>query len=74
MCQGLTQSYSGMLAIRFLMGIFEAGLPAGAAYLIAVYYRRMECGPRFAFFFAMSQCGPMFSGVRLSYLLPGRLY
>lgn len=29
MCQGLTASYHGMLAIRFLMGIFEATLPAG---------------------------------------------
>ena len=29
MCQGLTASYKGLLAIRFLMGIFEAALPAG---------------------------------------------
>jgi hypothetical protein len=28
-CQGLTQSYGGLLALRFLMGIFEATLPAG---------------------------------------------
>lgn len=29
MCQGLTGSYGGLLALRFLMGIFEATLPAG---------------------------------------------
>ena len=29
MCQGLTASYGGLLALRFLMGIFEATLPAG---------------------------------------------
>lgn len=28
-CQGLTQSYGGLLVLRFLMGIFEATLPAG---------------------------------------------
>lgn len=28
-CQGLTSSYGGLLALRFLMGIFEATLPAG---------------------------------------------
>jgi hypothetical protein len=28
-CQGLTHSYGGLLALRFLMGIFEATLPAG---------------------------------------------
>ena len=28
-CQGLTASYGGLLALRFLMGIFEATLPAG---------------------------------------------
>jgi hypothetical protein len=28
-CQGLTKTYGGLLACRFLMGIFEATLPAG---------------------------------------------
>jgi MFS family permease len=37
MCQGLTRSYGGLLALRFLMGIFEATLPAGAWLL-------SECG------------------------------
>lgn len=27
--QGLTKTYGGLLACRFLMGIFEATLPAG---------------------------------------------
>ncbi|KAL1632770.1 hypothetical protein SLS58_011317 [Diplodia intermedia] len=30
MFQGLTRSYGGLLTIRFLMGVFEAALPAGA--------------------------------------------
>lgn len=29
MCQGLTRSYGGLLACRFIMGIMEAALPPG---------------------------------------------
>jgi hypothetical protein len=29
MCQGLTRSYGGLLACRFIMGILEAALPPG---------------------------------------------
>lgn len=63
MCQGLTQSYGGLLAIRFLMGIFEASLPAGAAYMLSRYYTKGEAAPRFACFFNFAMLGPMFSGL-----------
>ena len=61
-CQGLTHTYGGLLALRFLMGIFEATLPAGwcdlvvtcalltaigAAFLISEYYTRKEASLRF---------------------------
>lgn len=65
MCQGLTQSYGGLLATRFLMGIVETGLPAGAGLLIASYYRKKELSLRFALFFAFGQSGACFSGVSL---------
>jgi MFS family permease len=29
MCQGLTATYGGLLALRFIMGVLEATLPAG---------------------------------------------
>jgi MFS family permease len=62
MCQGLTDSY-GLLGIRFLMGIVETGLPAGAGLLIASYYRKRELSLRFAIFFAFGDSGSCFSGV-----------
>lgn len=65
MCQGLTKSYDGLLAVRFLMGIVEAGLPAGAGLLIASYYRKKELSLRFAMFFAFGQSGSCFSGVSM---------
>jgi hypothetical protein len=63
MCQGFTHSYGGLLGLRFLMGIVETGLPAGAGLLIASYYRKKELSLRFALFFAAGQCGACFSGL-----------
>ncbi|KAF2278845.1 MFS general substrate transporter [Westerdykella ornata] len=63
MCQGLTHSYGGLLALRFLMGIFEATLPAGAAFLIGEYYTRKEAALRFACFFTFGVLGPCVSGL-----------
>ncbi|OAL44449.1 MFS general substrate transporter [Pyrenochaeta sp. DS3sAY3a] len=63
MCQGLTASYGGLLALRFLMGIFEATLPAGAALLVAEYYTRAQASLRFAMFFTFGVLGPCISGL-----------
>lgn len=68
MCQGLTQSYGGLLALRFLLGVFEAALPAGATYMISTYYTRREAAVRFAWFFNFALAGPLFSGL-LAYAL-----
>ncbi|KXT02938.1 hypothetical protein AC578_10608 [Pseudocercospora eumusae] len=68
MCQGLTKSYGGLLALRFLMGALEAALPAGAAYMISIYYTKKEAAVRFAAFFNFALLGPLFSGL-LAYAL-----
>lgn len=68
MCQGLTESYSGLLAIRFLMGVVETGLPAGATLIITSYYRKKELSLRFSLFMSAGVLGACFSGVR--YLCP----
>jgi len=69
MCQGLAQSYQGLLAIRFLMGIVETGLPAGAGLLLDSYYRKKELSFRFALFLTCGEAGACFSGVCNSYTL-----
>ncbi|KAI2618405.1 MFS general substrate transporter [Hypoxylon sp. NC1633] len=63
MCQGFVTNYSGLLTIRFLLGIFEASLPAGATYLISMYYTKREAAVRFAWFFNFALAGPLFSGL-----------
>ena len=34
MCQGLVQSYGGLLATRFFLGLFECGMFPGSFYLL----------------------------------------
>ncbi|CAJ2501289.1 Uu.00g041420.m01.CDS01 [Anthostomella pinea] len=63
MCQGLTRTYGGLLALRFLMGVFEASLPAGATYMISMYYTKRQAAVRFAWFFNFALLGPFFSGL-----------
>lgn len=63
MCQGLTHSYGGLLACRFLMGVLEAILPAVAALLLSEYYTRKEQPTRFAMFFIFGVIGPMIGGL-----------
>lgn len=63
MCQGLTASYQGLWAIRFLMGAFEVALPAGATYMLSMYYTKRESSIRFAWFLNFALAGPIFSGL-----------
>ena len=45
------QSYSGLLAARFFLGVAEAGVFPGCFYLLSTWYRREEALRRFAIFF-----------------------
>ncbi|KAI9830156.1 MAG: hypothetical protein M1819_005833 [Sarea resinae] len=63
MCQGFTKSYGGLVACRFLMGIFEAGFLPGVIYLLSMYYKRLEFQRRFAVFFASSLLAGAFGGL-----------
>lgn len=62
-CQGLAKTYHGLLAVRFFLGVFESALPAGAAYMMSIYYTKDELAPRFAMFFCFALAGPFFSGL-----------
>ncbi len=37
-CQGLVQSYGGLLTTRFFLGVFESGMFPGSFYLIGMWY------------------------------------
>lgn len=44
--QGLVKTYHGLIALRFFLGLFEAGLVPGAVYLTSMYYTRFELQKR----------------------------
>ncbi|KAK2007942.1 high-affinity nicotinic acid transporter [Colletotrichum eremochloae] len=58
MCQGATQSYAGILACRFFLGLAEAGFYPGVLYHLSFWYPTHQLPLRIGFFYA---CG-MFSG------------
>ncbi|CZT04769.1 probable permease of the major facilitator superfamily [Rhynchosporium graminicola] len=52
--QGLVKNFAGLVACRFLVGIFEAGLFPGCIYLISMYYERYQLQWRLTLFFTAS--------------------
>ncbi|KAF2692098.1 MFS general substrate transporter [Lentithecium fluviatile CBS 122367] len=66
MCQGFVQNYSGLLATRFLLGLFETGMFPGAFYLIGMWYRRHEAQKRYTFFFSSTTLAGAFGGLLAS--------
>ncbi|ORY12252.1 MFS transporter-like protein [Clohesyomyces aquaticus] len=64
--QGLVQSYSGLLATRFFLGLAETGMFPGAFYLIGMWYRRHEAQRRYTFFFSSTTLAGAFGGLLAS--------
>ncbi|CAG8069231.1 unnamed protein product [Penicillium nalgiovense] len=62
-CQGVVKGFGGLVACRFLLGLFEAGLMPGCIYLIAMYYKRHELQWRFNIFFSASILAGAISGL-----------
>ncbi|OJJ45401.1 hypothetical protein ASPZODRAFT_69972 [Penicilliopsis zonata CBS 506.65] len=61
-CQAATKSWQGMMALRFLMGIFEAGFGPGVPYLLSFFYRRRELGLRCGLFLSAAPLASTFAG------------
>lgn len=61
--QGLVQNFGSLVALRFLLGIFEAGLVPGAVYLISMYYKRYELQWRLSIFFSAGILAGAFGGL-----------
>ncbi|THH30751.1 hypothetical protein EUX98_g3426 [Antrodiella citrinella] len=64
--QGLTQNYSGLLATRFFLGFFEAGMFPGCFYVLAMWYKRSESQKRCSFFFGSNNLAGAFGGLLAS--------
>lgn len=63
MCMGFVHSYAALVALRFLLGIFEAGLMPAILYVTSMYYKRHEFQKRVSFFFSSTLVGGAFGGL-----------
>ena len=61
-CQAATQTYGGMVILRLLLGIAEAGFGPGIPYLLSFFYLRHEVGLRIAIFLSAAPLATTFSG------------
>jgi MFS family permease len=66
LCQGFIHNYSGLLATRFFLGFFEAGIFPGSFYLISFWYKREESQKRFALYFSSVLISSAFGGLLAS--------
>lgn len=58
---GFIENWTSLLALRFIIGIFEAGFFPGTVYLLSTWYTRYEVGKRYSVFYLIgvvaSACG-----------------
>ncbi|MCJ1468851.1 hypothetical protein MMC07_007481 [Pseudocyphellaria aurata] len=64
--QGLVQNYSGLLAVRFFLGLAETGMYPGCFYLISMWYKRREALKRFTLFYNSTVLASAFGGLLAS--------
>ncbi|KAJ9197639.1 hypothetical protein DTO166G4_4023 [Paecilomyces variotii] len=56
-------NFGGMLAVRLLIGFFEAGFFAGTVFYLTLFYNRNELGFRIALYFGSAVLAAAFSGI-----------
>ncbi|KAL5334232.1 major facilitator superfamily domain-containing protein [Aspergillus crustosus] len=61
-CQAAVQNWSGLMALRFLLGVSEAGFGPGSPYLLSFFYSRRELGLRCGLFVSAAPLANTFAG------------
>ncbi|KEF57115.1 uncharacterized protein A1O9_07305 [Exophiala aquamarina CBS 119918] len=60
---GVVKNFSGIMAVRVLLGIFEAGFFPGAIYLCSYWYMPKDLATRISYFYCASALSGAFSGL-----------
>ncbi|KAF3122985.1 hypothetical protein TWF569_002002 [Orbilia oligospora] len=60
---GLVKNWSGLMAARWWLGLWEAGLFPGVNYYLSCWYKRSEFGIRAAIFFSAAAVSGSFGGL-----------
>lgn len=61
MIQAATTSFAGMMVVRFVVGVFEAGFAPGVALYLSFFYHRREMGLRYGLFISFSPLASCFA-------------
>ncbi|KAF9050299.1 phthalate transporter [Panaeolus papilionaceus] len=59
----LCNSYEGLIAARFFLGLTEAGLFPGITFYLSLWYRRRDAAQRIAIFFSAATIAGAFGGL-----------
>jgi MFS family permease len=62
-------NFSAICGVRFLLGIFEAGMLPGIAYYLSRWYRRSELAFRLSLYIVMAPLAGAFGGLLASGIL-----
>ncbi|KAK2608983.1 hypothetical protein QQS21_002463 [Conoideocrella luteorostrata] len=60
---GVVKNFAGLLTVRILLGVFEAGFYPGAVYLCTFWYMPQDIATRVAYFYCTSALSGAFSGL-----------
>ncbi|TFK36835.1 MFS general substrate transporter [Crucibulum laeve] len=60
---GVIKNFGGLITVRVLLGLTEAGLYPGIVFYITSWYKRSEMGSRVAVFFSSATVAGAFSGL-----------
>ena len=64
--QGFVQSFNGLVATRFFLGLAECGSLPATYYIIAMWYTLAEAQKRYSFLFSSSSLAGAFGGLLAS--------
>ncbi|KAL4790762.1 major facilitator superfamily domain-containing protein [Aspergillus venezuelensis] len=62
-CTGFVHNFGALMAVRVLLGIFEAGFFPGAIYLCSYWYMPKDLALRISYFYCASALSGAFSGL-----------
>ncbi|KAL8823959.1 MAG: hypothetical protein Q9191_005414, partial [Dirinaria sp. TL-2023a] len=62
-CMAALKNYSGAIAVRFFLGLFEAAVTPGFAYFTSQWYTKREQGTRTGMWFSFNGWGQIFGGL-----------
>lgn len=68
-CTAFVQSFSALCGVRFLLGIFEAGMMPAIVYFLSRWYRRSELTFRVSLFIVSASLAGAFGGLLASAIL-----